>query len=103
MRIVAIALLAAAWIFSGCAGSDAKNPVAPTSQVAIQTGTAGNRHLWGMWDVNISADRRAVEVSPIRNADLHLNVLGFSKPSRASHVSRFPTCKSPDRMSFRST
>ena len=43
--------------------------------VANASATAQSRWVWGMWDVEISADRQSVEIAPIRAAELHLNVV----------------------------
>jgi hypothetical protein len=67
-------LLLIAFVF-GCAGSAEKNPVSPTSPLTGQVASATNRHLWGMWDVSINADRSSIEIAPMRTADMHLNVV----------------------------
>jgi hypothetical protein len=34
-----------------------------------------NRHIWGLWEINISEDRQVVEIVPARMAQMHLNVV----------------------------
>ncbi len=74
MRIFVPVFLAAA-ILTGCAGSGVQEPITPSSSVANAVADAGNRYVWGLWNVRISADRERVEVIPCRNADMHFNVL----------------------------
>ncbi len=74
MRIYLFVLLAVA-ILTGCAGTGAQEPITASAPVANAVADAGNRYVWGLWDVRISADRQSVEVIPRRNADMHLNVV----------------------------
>ena len=53
-------------------GKHDQSPVVP-SQTIGQSGSQANRHLWGLYDVTISSDRKSVEVTPIRSAEMHLN------------------------------
>jgi hypothetical protein len=75
-QIVILGFLAVL-ILAGCGGAGGKSPVVPSSAEAQIVESAGNRLLWGIWDVYISADRRNAEVVPIRAADMHLNVVRF--------------------------
>ncbi len=74
MRNVFPILLAAA-ILIGCAGAGVHEPITPPPSVAKAVADAGNRCVWGLWDVRISADHQIVEVIPWRSADMHLNVV----------------------------
>jgi len=75
--IVAIVLS----LIPGCSGKGDSNPTIPGSDTVIQqdearsVGSAGNRWMWGLWDVTILADRSTVEVAPVRIAAMHLNVV----------------------------
>jgi len=74
VRIHFFILLAVA-ILTGCAGSGVQEPITPSPPVANAVAVASNRHVWGLWDVRISADHQSVEVVPWRSADMHLNVV----------------------------
>jgi hypothetical protein len=75
MRFNAIAIGLMAVILAGCAGSGGENPVASASPGIERAPVAASRHLWGIWDIHISADRQFVEVVPLRTADMHLNAV----------------------------
>jgi hypothetical protein len=62
-------------LVAGCAGSAAKDPIVPPGPVIDRASGETNRHLWGIWDVYISADRETAEIVPLRSADMHLNAL----------------------------
>ncbi len=74
MRIYLFVLLAVA-ILIGCAGTGVHEPITPSPSVAKAVADAGNRYVWGLWDVRISADRQTAEMIPLRAADMHLNVV----------------------------
>ncbi len=40
-----------------------------------------NRYFWGIWDIFIPADRQSVDVTPLRAAGMHLNIVGFLETS----------------------
>jgi len=75
-----VALLALL-LLVGCGASDSpvagrvdrRDRPAATPQSSI-SGT-GNRVLWGLWKIGISADRSTVDVVPERAAAMHLNVV----------------------------
>jgi hypothetical protein len=71
--VVAVLFLAA--LIIGCSNSPDKNPVSPSSPLTVQSVSTSNRHLWGIWDITISANRSSVEIAPMRTADMHLNVV----------------------------
>ena len=74
MRIFVPVLLTVA-ILMGCAGSVTQEPITPSPSVTNAVTDAGNRYVWGLWDVQISADHQSVEVIPCRNGDMHFNVV----------------------------
>ncbi len=74
MRNIPVVFLAVA-ILTGCAGTGVHEPITPSSPVANAITDPGNRYVWGLWDVRISADHQSVEVIPWRSADMHLNVV----------------------------
>ena len=61
----------------GCSGAKDHNGFAvPTfPQKTEASGVGQNRLLWGAWDVLIGADHSSVEISPLRSAEMHLNVI----------------------------
>jgi len=70
-----LSVFLAAAILIGCAGTGVREPITPSPPVANAVADASNRHVWGLWDVRISADHQTAEVVPWRNADMHLNVV----------------------------
>jgi hypothetical protein len=77
--------LIAGWVTLGCgSGVDKvdKNPSTPPqipeglSASDSRLGVVSNRHIWGLWEINISADPpRRVEIVPARMGQMHLNVV----------------------------
>ena len=73
-----LTLIAVVVIICGCSGGG--SPVAPTmhdDSASAATPVENTRHLWGVWEVRIDADRQSVEVTPVRAGEMHLNVLFF--------------------------
>jgi hypothetical protein len=75
MRFNTCAILVLAAAIIGCAGPGGKDPMVPLGPAIERSSTETNRHLWGIWDVHISADHAAAEVVPLRTADMHLNAV----------------------------
>ncbi len=77
---VALILMLAILIFSGCSGGAGIAPAPveePAKQADEQTGTTG---IWGMFEVGVDVNAGKVELTRLREADLALNVLGFMEP-----------------------
>ncbi len=62
-------------IFIGCSNSSGpiQNPVDQLQPVIHGAVSSDNRTIWGLWRINISADRNSVTVTPDRTGALHLN------------------------------
>jgi len=69
----------AAFMVISCSGGRPMSPLTPsiTMPTMPQAGASvwAGRYLLGFWDIRISADRASAEVTPIRGASVHLNVL----------------------------
>jgi hypothetical protein len=75
-RIILVLALASALL--SCAHGNLHNPISPpppTNLITLDSSPAPNRLLWGLWSIEISADRSSVTVAPNRTADLHLNTV----------------------------
>jgi hypothetical protein len=65
----------------GCSSGKA-NPTLPSDNSEESLGVSQtnvpllpNRHLWGLWEINISEDRQVAEIIPARSGEMHLNVV----------------------------
>jgi hypothetical protein len=74
-----LTILFTAIIATGCGHRDSGVPMLPGDQPRIQntavTVRKDNRHIWGLWEVNISEDRQVAEIIPARIGEMHLNVV----------------------------
>jgi hypothetical protein len=70
-RILAVLIL----IFTGCSRSSLQNPATPLDQTSFRPTGETSRHLWGIWDVYISADRESAEAVPVRTSEMHINAV----------------------------
>ena len=82
-------VIIAAGLFAGCVRDRDISPIAPPSDLAshgnvLQT-SAGNRYLWGFWEIGISSDRSNVEIVPMRTGSMHFNVLKLLEQSPCSN------------------
>jgi hypothetical protein len=50
-----------------------------------ETTDTGNRYLWGLWTVEISADRSTVDIIATRAAEMHLNVVRLIEVAPCQH------------------
>ncbi len=78
---VSLLILLAIFIISGCSGGKA-DPVAPQTggselRAPAVDDMAGNRHLWGLWQFTCNIAEGTVEITQLREADMHLNVLQY--------------------------
>lgn len=65
-------------ILCGCSGMN--SPVLdgePDSIVQLTKDHNSNRLLWGMWEISVSSDHESASLTPLRNAQMHLNAVGF--------------------------
>ena len=80
--IVRFFLLAVLVFILGCSGSRS-NPVSPSQDPSMPfAGTPkvsqviqNNRHIWGVWSVEVDPAIGAVNVSPMRSAEMHMNMV----------------------------
>ncbi len=73
-------VLVAAFLALGCADGHPTSPGLPSGQhnTGMSSQAAAeqsNRSFWGLWTVDISADRTAVEIVPVRGPQMHVNVV----------------------------
>jgi len=74
-------VLPAAFLALGCADGHPTSPALPSDQhdtgLSSQAEVRQNssRSLWGLWVVDISSDRAAVEIVPVRGPQMHVNVV----------------------------
>jgi hypothetical protein len=85
MRFNAITIGLMAVILAGCAGSGGNGPVDPVSPAINSPAISTNHHLWGLWEVSISSDRRIVEFVPARSGEMHLNVVRLLEVTPCDH------------------
>ena len=67
----------------GCIRSAGQNPLIPgesgkaNSKLPLADKAQSNRHLWGLWTVQIDPITLSAIVTPDRSLDMHLNVVGL--------------------------
>jgi len=67
---------------------------APAVQQASDSrSTAANRVLWGLWKINVSADRETITVVPDRTGALHFNVVRLIEVAPCSDCLRIKNVK----------
>jgi hypothetical protein len=74
---IAIAFIAATFAL-GCAKGGTVSPTLPADNGSLsvqQAAFRSNRHVWGLWEINISADHQSAEIVPARMGEMHLNVV----------------------------
>ena len=62
----------------GCSSGGNNNPISPVS-AEKETLVAGHS-IWGLWQFELKPEMGTIEVTPVRNADLHLNAMHFIEP-----------------------
>ncbi len=71
--------LALILLLSGCAGSDANNPVTQNTQQTPEINTSG--HIsWGLWEFVCDPVSETIDIAPLRSASFNANVLKFLQP-----------------------
>jgi len=98
-------------LMSGCGGGE--GPLNPSSEPpelsGIHHGPANgddsNRHLWGLWTISLSGDHQTLEISPLRSAGMHVNLVGMLETSPCDDCLTFENFKSypPDGIAFNLT
>jgi hypothetical protein len=76
IRLLWLAILA---FILGCSGgfSDpvSPGPVQPAIAPKASQIVNNNRHLWGIWSIEVDPALGTVDISPMRSADLHMNMV----------------------------
>ncbi len=82
MRWAYLAIVAVLGILPGCSGMPGDSPVQPPIENPIgavdadaQRSEGPNRLFWGFWRIDIGSDHLTCDVVPIREAEMHLNVV----------------------------
>ena len=75
-------------IASGVDGDD----MSATTPRSSHSGT-GNRIVWGLWKISISADRSTVDVVPDRTGGMHFNLVRLLEVHPCSDCLRFSNVK----------
>jgi hypothetical protein len=92
---IAIVFIAAT-LALGCGKGGTVNPTLPSDNGSLsvqQASVQSNRHLWGLWEINISADRTGVEITPARQTEMHLNVVELLETDPCSTCLRIDNIK----------
>jgi len=82
-RLGFVTLWAVTLGLTACSASTRQSPLeAPLSTDSVretrsphQSGASSHRVVWGLWEVDFAADHRSAEIVPMRQADMHLNVV----------------------------
>ncbi len=64
-------------IAPGLSGTDLEITPSAGGQAVDEEEGEKNRHIWGMWQMNVDLDRLTVEPVPLREAAVHLNIVGY--------------------------
>ncbi len=78
-RFFPLFILTVLAIGCGRSATPAEIPIGPEDDAAL-SGTAqyaesGNRYIWGLWRISISADRNTIDIVPDRTGAMHLNAV----------------------------
>ncbi len=75
--VTAIAAVAVS-IITGCSSTNPASPATPGESARDASSTS--HQLWGYYQFTIDPDAAIVDITPLRHADLHMNVLPFLEP-----------------------
>lgn len=71
--IVPVLLILCSFFLSCSSSSPSQNPVSPSITDSQQLNNGSDRILWGYWEGVVSDSLDSVAMSPVRNANFHLN------------------------------
>jgi len=79
-----LVMAAVAWcVGAGCSGSDRRDPSSPSlSSPAVSVESGTHHRLLGLWEVRLDTENLTVEMTPLRSAGFHVNLV---EPLNAYH------------------
>lgn len=81
MTILILAILA------GCSGTAGINPAEPLSPVETRISDSNDRTLWGYYEIYVDPALPSMEITPLRQVDMHLNSLKYLETPTSTLVS----------------